>query len=466
MKLRCSRNDSNDLPCVRCARANAACTTGSAKPLNRSLGIHASADPKTWQYAIDLQEVPPFDDQELFITDDCDEVMENISSESVEPSSITTDWLIDDGNDGIIATHVAGEEADVLLTSLDNELPLDFGQLQGDGFSSLPNLGNRSYLQQAEYFGDDRAAMDNFTSESVFPHMENVDITARIYHLNTKLLLSSSALHKERQENSLVDVMSIESKHNTSKSRRSFSDNKEASGVHQVLSNMFEFLAIIQQCVQDRESAGNEDLNAREFQPQSASSIWCGILPFMCSDFSGSSQSSTRVSPLSTSSSSSYCPLPTPTPSAAEDKALDITTILALLSCYLHLIIVIDAMLRGLRSSIREIPSASISMVPELHFAGFLIQDTGLQLKMLTQVIEHQLETIETVLGLPTEYRVTTSGSPHFPLPEHGLLSGRDVNLLLRIVMRHGEQNDGQIAPGIGIGTISSLRESIKGINR
>jgi len=105
-------------------------------------------------------------------------------------------------------------------------------------------------------------------------------------------------------------------------------------------------------------------------------------------------------------------------------------------------------------------------MVPGLHFAGFLIQDTGLQLKMLTQVIVHQLETIETVLGLPTEYRVTTSGSPHSPLPEHGLLSGRDVNLLLRIVMRYGEQNDGQMAPGIGIGTISSLRESMKGINR
>jgi hypothetical protein len=163
-----------------------------------------------------------FDNQELFITGDCDEVMENASSEFAESSSSTTDWFIGDGNDVIIATHVAGKEANVMLNSLENELPLNFGQLQGDGSSSLPNLGGRSHL----HFGDDRAVMDNFTSESVSPHVKNVDITTRIYHLNTKLMLPSSALHKERQANSFVDVMSIESKHNNSKSRQSFSDDK------------------------------------------------------------------------------------------------------------------------------------------------------------------------------------------------------------------------------------------------
>lgn len=86
-----------------------------------------------------------------------------------------------------------------------------------------------------------------------------------------------------------------------------------------------------------------------------------------------------------------------------------------------------------------------------LRLAGPPIDHASLQLKILTQVIKHQLEMIEAALGLPNECRVTMVQLHSFSTTNN-LLAGWEVDMLLKLIMSLGEQ----------LRVMASLREKIE----
>jgi hypothetical protein len=102
-------------------------------------------------------------------------------------------------------------------------------------------------------------------------------------------------------------------------------------------------------------------------------------------------------------------------------------------------------------SSIPGTSVASVQPIPGLRLAGLPIDHAGLQLKILTQVIKHQLEMIETALGLPNERRVTIVRLHSFSTTNN-LLAGWEVDMLSKLIMSLGEQ------PRV----MASLREKIE----
>lgn len=120
----------------------------------------------------------------------------------------------------------------------------------------------------------------------------------------------------------------------------------------------------------------------------------------------------------------------------------DVIITLNMLSCYLHLITVVDVTFRNLSTTLDNIPEqplSSMQMIPELLLEGFQLQHGGLRVKILAQVVKCQLEMIESGLGLPAEYRVTASPMIS-PLPG-GFLGCRDTSMLISVVMGLGEQS-------------------------
>ncbi|SPO01911.1 uncharacterized protein DNG_04584 [Cephalotrichum gorgonifer] len=145
-----------------------------------------------------------------------------------------------------------------------------------------------------------------------------------------------------------------------------------------------------------------------------------------------------------------------------------LTTAMSLLSTYLHLVAIYEALFRHLVVSLSHIPPSSVSSlqtVPDLRVAGFTIQHGGLQIKMLIQVVEHHFETIDGALGLPVRYRVF--GGERRMGRDHdrgaGLLGGHEFEALLDAVL--GSIGTGS-AVGPGFRNILSLRQSIDKVQR
>lgn len=84
---------------------------------------------------------------------------------------------------------------------------------------------------------------------------------------------------------------------------------------------------------------------------------------------------------------------------------------LNLTSCFFHIVDLFNAFLENL---VRELdthdlgsPSSSFQILPELKLAGLPVHEASLQIKILVLAISHHFETMERLLGLPAELRVS-----------------------------------------------------------
>jgi hypothetical protein len=105
-----------------------------------------------------------------------------------------------------------------------------------------------------------------------------------------------------------------------------------------------------------------------------------------------------------------------------------------------------------------RMPASSVSVlqtIPYLRLADLQVEHGGLQMKILIQVVEHQLGTIETVLGLPDEHRVfTRHDEPCLHNVPTICLDGRNVGTLLTDVM-------GNSVAASATRIVASLREEM-----
>lgn len=118
-----------------------------------------------------------------------------------------------------------------------------------------------------------------------------------------------------------------------------------------------------------------------------------------------------------------------------------------------------------------------VPMVPSLVLAGYSVPlNAGLRMRLLVEVVEHQFEQIEHVLGLPGPYCVSTSHHQQSKQRKDtgdGLLAGRDATTLLEAVMGLSISMDSGGANDVGYnpdhdstGVFALLRENFEKAHR
>ncbi|KAJ0166069.1 hypothetical protein CTA2_8847 [Colletotrichum tanaceti] len=103
---------------------------------------------------------------------------------------------------------------------------------------------------------------------------------------------------------------------------------------------------------------------------------------------------------------------------------------LMLLSTYVQFGDLFDTIFARLGECLNEGPGPGL---PSAAPPYLLTQPTSIQLKMMTQVFEYQMHTVERLMGLPVEYRVWNQDNPTDA--EAGILGGEETLEVVRVVM-------------------------------
>jgi hypothetical protein len=134
--------------------------------------------------------------------------------------------------------------------------------------------------------------------------------------------------------------------------------------------------------------------------------------------------------------------------------AISIVIFLDILSAYLEIVAIYDDLCAHLYNKLRACSQGSplgFQIFPGLQLAGLSVEHSHLQTKILIQVVVHQFEMIEKVLGLPILYRISGRRDTYT-----GLLKDERGKRLLGIVMEDK----------CGSNAVNSLRECLKNIEQ
>lgn len=142
------------------------------------------------------------------------------------------------------------------------------------------------------------------------------------------------------------------------------------------------------------------------------------------------------------------------------------SAILLILATWLQLLELYDKLFGHVRATLQEMPLDAISEfrgplgMIGLRVPGMSLMQGDLSVKIMIQVINHQLETVEVLLGLPDEYCVVRrSGAAAGKAHPTTLFSSLDMEVsgLLEMVMKH-------MPNGAGKATITSLSDKIRAV--
>lgn len=116
-------------------------------------------------------------------------------------------------------------------------------------------------------------------------------------------------------------------------------------------------------------------------------------------------------------------------------------TILIMITTYILFVRMFDVLFSRLIVALQEFPNevAKVSFEPGFKLAGFSLPQGLLYLKIIVQTFEHQLERIESSLGLPVEYRVYLSERQH---DSSGVFGHAKYQSLLKAVMTEALEED------------------------
>ena len=96
---------------------------------------------------------------------------------------------------------------------------------------------------------------------------------------------------------------------------------------------------------------------------------------------------------------------------ASSCSLINFSCVSSVLSSYLRVIAIFECLMHRLyerQCANRDISpgfATGLQTLNDLHLADFPVQERNLQTKILMQAIQHQLELIEEILGLPVELR-------------------------------------------------------------
>jgi len=146
---------------------------------------------------------------------------------------------------------------------------------------------------------------------------------------------------------------------------------------------------------------------------------------------------------------------------------LGIIVTLNVVSVYLQLVAMYEKLFQDLSNQFFDSAADLISdlkPLPTLQLTGFGVQNGHLQTKILIHAILHQFESIERILGLPVEFRVTEKQDEY----SGGLFEERNAQDLLQAIIsgdgaKTGEKRyDALPLDDYGFKALPSLREALQ----
>ncbi|KAI0884764.1 uncharacterized protein GGS22DRAFT_146690 [Annulohypoxylon maeteangense] len=146
-------------------------------------------------------------------------------------------------------------------------------------------------------------------------------------------------------------------------------------------------------------------------------------------------------------------PNPVFTPTNEPTTTLDATTLLLLLTSYIHVTRLFLIVFAHTYECLREISNSdkpSLCAIPGVDFGDLPIQSGNLQAVMFIEIVNNLFERIESLLGIPRQFRVGTRGSD-----DGGLLNEEEVNGALNMMILKEEL---VYQPERGKGGAKSLR--------
>lgn len=145
---------------------------------------------------------------------------------------------------------------------------------------------------------------------------------------------------------------------------------------------------------------------------------------------------------------------------------LSMATYLLLISTYLQLIQLFNTMFCRMAEFLGKVTGDTMGEFrpqPEFRIAGLPSMPSRLYIKILIEIIEHQFESVESLMGLPAECRISTRSTSFV-----GIFNDRSVSELLHLVMGEVDHED-RGRPGAvmtGKSVLLLLRENIKSVQK
>lgn len=445
-KLRCPQTEpqSNE-PCARCARAGAICVTSSARPLGRPRTIHQDGSKvskmpsatglerstRTRELVADTPRKVPRLAATTSTWDPPEEPPDLLECASSH-SDRTLSWMLNEGSSLFSGIHLPEEDG-----GIDPLCTLQPDKAVGAGMKFNQHTSNDTYNNDLQNWIPD---VDTLGSD----YPECNDLALEMNRKSSEPPNGAEALIGLARLNESITRQLARAKMfpwRASAAHGACSERHQgtgANGVAEVLQSTSEFINIL-----------------RKIFPASASALSRPSL----ADHRAPSLPDSGISAcpsLSDGQLQDFSPTSSRTVSTA--SPLSMSTVLLLLSSYIQLLQLYDTIFHHVYDLFSETPSHVMGLCPgqaQSHFRvmGLDAIDGHLHVKILIQVIEHHLESLETLIDLPADFRLSEP-----PNSSKGILSNMNLSELVQIIMTQIEecpQNPGK-------SVVESLRSGIK----
>ena len=445
-KLRCPQTEpqSNE-PCARCARAGAVCVTGSARPLGRPRTMHQDGSKiskissstgsersiRSRQPVADTPRKVP----RLSTTtsnwsppEEPPDLLECASSHSDR----TLSWMLNEGSSLFSGIHLPEEDGCIdPLCTLQQDKAIAVGMTFDQQTSNNTCKSDfQNWIPEVDPVDPDYPECNDLELETNRNSSEPPDAAEALIGLAR--LNESITRQLSRAK---IFPWRAPPAHGTCSQRH---QGTGANGVAEVLQSTSEFINILRKIIPSSVSILSRSSLANHRAPSlpdSGVSACPSLSDGQLQDFSlTSSRTISTASPLSTS------------------------TVLLLLSSYIQLLQLYDTIFRHVYDLFSETPSHVMGLCPGQAQSQFRVMgldsiDGHLHIKILIQVIEHHLESLETLIDLPADFRLSEP-----PSSSKGILSNMNLSELVQIVMTQIEE----CPENSGKSVVESLRSGIK----
>ena len=424
-KLRCPPRENATQSCLRCIRASLPCTTGYLKPLGRSGGdgvvtsSHNDAEPAAVSNLELAEEVPGCMDMTPLDLESSPSTATTFGSTSswILPGSLNDDQPLAQGwsqtpaqdeasnnffgsymHEPLLSGNLPSSSAQ--LSNIENRndtLSNDFDRLLSAPTPSEPSSGKQ--MPHADFITKQQQRARSSSSDNV---LSGAECDIRLSQLSLDLSRQMQELLTKSQRGNTTGKDNGPSGNPFEVTNRSSGTQSTSNSFGDALRSTSEFLAIL-----------------------------------LCYENGGVGATSSAVS-LSCRSRVN---------NDASGSSIGFACVLSLLSSYLRIIAIFDGLFHQLYELQRRngVTSpelvAGLQTLPDLHLAGFPVQQGSLQTKILIQAIQHQFELIEKILGLPVELRISDRREEYYM----GLLQNEWARTLLQAILngqRGGEGAD------------------------
>ncbi|KAI1388370.1 uncharacterized protein F4822DRAFT_244055 [Hypoxylon trugodes] len=451
-KLRCLREPGQER-CGRCARADAECLTTPAFRIKYYSGDNNTGSGSRKRPRRDIEGEPdPIRDADQAIDTSLSGVFADPSD---APSTVAFPHGISESWDSPVYTSIFDDNfnGDLVSSVIEfDETNISLNTPVGKSLSSIsqPNPSSTELVCLQEWDTSRECAIPVSSKSNTVTQdtgsngtTEDIHIEQRLSKINLNLV---TLLSRISQGPPTVTVSMLVS-------AADGSTNRTLAPIHCVLTNTREFVDIL-------------SVLSEANQPPTASQLSNGCPPRI----RGPRSSNDACSPTSINENSLYLPgdslalvdtSPLSTLDGESATDLDAPTLMLILTSYIHitrLYLIIFTHCHEFLESIARSEDAYLCPIPGINFSDFPLQSGNLQSMMFIQIVVNLFERMESLLGIPRQFRIGTRGKDN-----GGLLTGDDFCGVVRMMI---DKEELVCQPELGKGGVKVLRKYIENSKR